>query len=401
MKNNSFQELIHPFKLSDFFESYWEKEFLLIQRRNECYFDNVLNENDLNDFLGRKDIYYPFIRMVKNGQVLPKSDYLKMPVEPGFDIVDTDKVFGIYNSGGTIIIQKGQLSIAKLSNFCDQIEFETNFSLNANLYVTQKNTQGFEPHYDTHDIFIMQIAGKKSWRLFDTFFKLPLSNHKISKDDSDSYLSKAPSTEVELLPGDLIYIPRGLVHDTFTTDSTSIHITLGIFPHTRMDLLKKVFEKTEMNEEFRKFLPTRYSSGEEKKYFSDNFKTIFKKFIDDISIDDLLRSFDNNFLAERFANTKNRLLDSKLLENVSLDTGIKIVDNLSYTIDDTTDGKISLRFYDKEIKFPKFVKASLSSIVSGNQLAIRNIAGEMDDKSKIILVRKLLLEGFLTIVNGV
>ena len=223
--------------------------------------------------------------MVKNGQVLPKAEYLKHPIETGFDIVDVDKVFDIYNSGGTIIIQKGQLSISKLSKFCNEVENETNFSLNANLYVTQKNTQGFEPHYDTHDIFILQIAGKKSWRLYDSFFNLPLSSQSISKADSDRYLTITPNSEIELLPGDLIYIPRGFVHDTFTTDSTSIHITLGVFPHTRIDLLKKMFEAAEMKEEFRKFLPTTFSSSEERNYFIENFKTIFKKFIDDFLIE--------------------------------------------------------------------------------------------------------------------
>lgn len=401
MQINSLDKLISPLSIEEFFNSYWEKECLVLQRDNHSFFDNLLNEADINEFLSRKDIYYPFIRVVKNGQVLPKSEYLKQPIETGFDIVDVDKVFGIYNSGGTIIIQKGQLSISKLSEFCNEVENETNFSLNANLYVTQKNTQGFEPHYDTHDIFILQIAGKKSWRLYDSFFNLPLSSQSISKADSDRYLTTTPDSEIELLPGDLIYIPRGFVHDTFTTDSTSIHITLGVFPHTRIDLLKKMFEATEMKEEFRKFLPTKFSSSEERNYFIENFKTIFKKFIDDFSLEEMLQTFEDNFLAERFANTQNRFSNSKLIDSISLETIIAVTKNISFKLSALPNDKISLKFYDKEIKFPKFIEEPLRSIIKAEKIEIKNIAGSIDDKSKIILTKKLLTEGFLSIVNGI
>ena len=89
----------------------------------------------------------------------------------------------------------------------------------------------------------MQISGKKCWKLFDSPFPLPLSNQPISKEDSSRYLTEIPKAEIELSPGDLLYIPRGYVHDAFTKDTSSIHITLGLFPNKRIDLLKIIIEK--------------------------------------------------------------------------------------------------------------------------------------------------------------
>jgi lysine-specific demethylase/histidyl-hydroxylase NO66 len=35
-----------------------------------------------------------------------------------------------------------------------------------NMYLTPQGTQGFAPHYDDVEVFIMQLEGKKRWRLY-------------------------------------------------------------------------------------------------------------------------------------------------------------------------------------------------------------------------------------------
>jgi ribosomal protein L16 Arg81 hydroxylase len=399
MEFRNINKLISPISIDVFSEKYWEKNYLVIKRNDEIYFDDILNRQDINDFLGRKDIYYPFIRIVHKNEALPKSEYVKKIHEPGFNIIDTDKMFSFYNDGGTIVIQKGQLSIRKLLDFCDETEQECNFSVNANIYVTPKNTAGFNAHYDTHDIFILQISGKKHWRLFDSFYNLPLNNQIISKEDSGRYSSIAPEMEVELCPGDLIYIPRGYVHDTFTKDDNSIHITLGVFPFKRVDFFRKIVDRAEKEEKFRKFLPTIFSSEEEKKFFNENFKPLLKSYIDEFSIEDLQLSFDDNFLAERYANNENRFIDTCQIDNINNETIVSVVENLSFRFLDSEDGKISLKFYDKEITFPQFIDTSLKSIASSTKIKVKEIEGSLDNVSKVILVKKLIKEGFLRIAG--
>ena len=43
-------------------------------------------------------------------------------------------------------------------------EFSTRFQ--ANIYLTPGNAQGFHPHYDSHDVFVVQLQGTKRWRVW-------------------------------------------------------------------------------------------------------------------------------------------------------------------------------------------------------------------------------------------
>ncbi|MBW4891124.1 cupin domain-containing protein [Mucilaginibacter sp. HMF5004] len=395
----NFKNLITPKTLNDFFANYWEKNYLIIKRDDRRFFDSILTKDDINAFLARKDIIYPFIRIIKDGHSLSKYEYIKASEEPDYNIIDTDKVFDVYNGGGTIAIQKAQLSISKLSDFCDSIEYETDISTNANVYVTQKNTSGFNTHYDTHDIFILQIDGKKTWRLYDSLLDLPLSSQIISDEESKKYKDVVPAIEIELLPGDMIYIPRGFVHDTFTTDNSSIHITLGVFPYTRVDFIKKILLKAEQEKEFRKFLPTKFSTDEEKEYFIKNFKLYIKNFIDEISFEDLLNSFDNNFLATRYPNNKNRFANSSQIVNMSLRSIIKLRDNVSYKYISNSNS-LAILFYDKEITFPLYLKETIDSILQTKQLSVTELRGPIDNNSKMLIAKRMVLSGLLEIIGN-
>ena len=36
------------------------------------------------------------------------------------------------------------------------------------MYITPADAQGFAPHYDDVDVFILQVEGRKLWRLYDS-----------------------------------------------------------------------------------------------------------------------------------------------------------------------------------------------------------------------------------------
>ena len=80
------------------------------------------------------------------------------------------------------------------------------------LTVTPSKKQGLAPHYDDVDIFILQIEGKKHWKLYERTQnenKFPLD---CSGDLDLSQIADAKLLlECDLCPGDLLYFPRGTV----------------------------------------------------------------------------------------------------------------------------------------------------------------------------------------------
>ena len=80
-----------------------------------------------------------------------------------------------------------------------------------NVYWTPKGTQGFAPHYDDVDVFILQVEGEKHWTLHSPLSEAEALPRHSSADFAQSQLGD-PLAEVVLRPGDMLYLPRGTVH---------------------------------------------------------------------------------------------------------------------------------------------------------------------------------------------
>ena len=86
----------------------------------------------------------------------------------------------------------------------------------ANNYLTPTKSAGFAPHWDDIDAFMVQVEGKKYWKVYapesadDT---LPLES---SGNFSDAdFAERQPVFEGWLEQGDTLYVPRGFVHQVF------------------------------------------------------------------------------------------------------------------------------------------------------------------------------------------
>lgn len=96
-----------------------------------------------------------------------------------------------------------------------------------NSYWTPANSQGFAPHYDDVDVFLIQMEGEKEWRLYDP----PEEVDYLSRHSSEDYVPEAfptPKHTLRLRAGDVLYMPRGMVHQGRTLPHThSLHITFS------------------------------------------------------------------------------------------------------------------------------------------------------------------------------
>ena len=60
-----------------------------------------------------------------------------------------------------------------------------------------------------------------------------------------------------------------------------------------------------------------------------------------------------------------------------------------------------LSYSGKTIRLPAYVEPSLRHLAETTDVAVREIPGELDDAGKLVLVRSLLREGFLTLNAGI
>ncbi len=109
----------------------------------------------------------------------------------------------------------------------------------ANVYLTPKNSQGFAPHYDDIEAFVLQVEGKKHWRVYKPLSRKEMLPRESSKNLDQDEIGE-PCLDVILEAGDLLYFPRGYIHQATTLkDFHSLHITVSVYQkQTYADLLE-------------------------------------------------------------------------------------------------------------------------------------------------------------------
>jgi ribosomal protein L16 Arg81 hydroxylase len=97
--------------------------------------------------------------------------------------------------------------LPSLANLCRAVERTFSSHFQTNIYLSPPHAQGFKTHFDSHDVFVLQVSGSKLWTLYDTGVVLPLRGQAF---DPDKHAPGPPTRELTLHSGDVLYCPRGL-----------------------------------------------------------------------------------------------------------------------------------------------------------------------------------------------
>ena len=222
-------------------------------------FDDLLSTTSVDELLAERGVRAPFIRLAKEGDLLARDCYLG---SAGFgaeitDQVDSAKVLGEFASGATIVLQGLHRLWPPLIHFVRQAVDDLGHPVQANAYITPSTNRGFDPHYDVHDVFVLQTAGQKRWIVHPPVHLHPLpsqpwTQHRAAIEDR---VAEEPVIDAVLSPGDALYLPRGWVHSAQALETTSIHLTIGVAALTGFDVARAVVDQLATLAEFRESLP--------------------------------------------------------------------------------------------------------------------------------------------------
>jgi Cupin superfamily protein len=161
-----------------------------------------------------------------------------------------------FRRGSTIRIRDVDKFDARLSHFVGEVRRYFTAQSQVNVYLTPPTKTGFPPHFDITDVFIVQCMGSKEWRIFDDYAdktELPLME---TNWDPDRFRPREPTDAITLCPGDVLYLPRGVMHQAFCTERESLHLTVSIVPLTFADLIARALKSTaEADIDFRRRVP--------------------------------------------------------------------------------------------------------------------------------------------------
>nr|CAD7423037.1 unnamed protein product [Timema monikensis] len=230
-----FSWLIDPILPEDFIKNTWETCPMVLQRSQPTYYDSLLSTPAINEMLKTHNIQY-----TKNIDITSFSEGKRETHNP-VGRAHPAVVWDYYSTGCSVRLLNPQTYIPKLRALNATLQEYFGCFVGANSYLTPPESQGFAPHYDDIEAFILQIEGKKKWRLYAPRKKQEVLPQFSSGNLTDEEIGK-PVMEVTLNPGDLLYFPRGIIHQGHTVPGChSLHITLSCYQrNTWGDLLEKV-----------------------------------------------------------------------------------------------------------------------------------------------------------------
>ncbi|XP_054829688.1 ribosomal oxygenase 2 [Eublepharis macularius] len=250
-----FESLIFPIKREEFFRDYWEQKPLLLKRENpsvaSCY-QSLFQLTDLKSLVSQGLFYGRDINVCKcvNGR---KKIFNK---DGKVNYAQLKKDFD--QKKGTIQFHQPQRFKDELWRIQENLECFFGSLVGSNVYITPPGSQGLPPHYDDVEVFILQLEGEKHWRLYKPTVHLA-QEYNVEPEDRIG----TPTHDFLLKPGDLLYFPRGTIHqaDTPPGVSHSTHVTISTYQNNSWrDLLLDVvpglvLDSAKEDIDFRKSIP--------------------------------------------------------------------------------------------------------------------------------------------------
>ena len=320
--------------------------------------------------------------MTKAGAKLDVSEYTKdlsWRPQPFSGTADVERVLSEFENGATIVLQGLHLNWQPLAEFCRSLEAELEHPAQANAYFTPRRAQGLPVHHDTHDVLSLQVAGEKRWLVYEPAWELPLKQQRYKAETMGE--PGDPVLDITLQAGDTLYLPRGWLHEAKTSETDSLHLTVGVNVYTWMDAFKAALDSCAGQVGFR-----RSPDGEPPH--------------------DLLELLGRELQPERVERRRRRklvrtrrpvlggqLTQLRALETLDVDTVVERRPTVLFDFDGTT-----LSFEGKDVTFPEEAAEDLGFVAQAQDaFTPAELPGDLDDEGRLVLVRRLVREGFLVV----
>ncbi|MYH26009.1 MAG: hypothetical protein F4156_12405 [Holophagales bacterium] len=379
--------LLDPLPPAEFENDYYEQRFLHIRRNAPAYYAGLLSVSDLDTVLGTHSAGHRDIKLVRADGDVASREYAN---DAGR--VQPLEVARHFDDGATIIFNQLQTRVPTLARLCGALGRRFSSRAQTNVYLTPPEEQGFAPHWDTHDVFVLQISGTKRWSIYDTKVKLPLRGQGFERGTPPGDVTD----ELELGPGSALYIPRGLMHSARSTGQTSLHITLGLTAFTWAEFLVESVTAAALEEEsLRRNLPREFAReefplAERERLFGEKLAFVQSRFDAEV----VWRRFADEVLAADVPLFTDLL--SQRLHGDRLTPRSRVRRRAGLLTEAVTDRETCLlRFGGREIRLPAGVWPALQFATTADEFVIEDLPDCLDAEGKLTLVARLVREGVL------
>jgi hypothetical protein len=351
----------------------------------------------------------PFLRIAKDGAVVDPRRFTTSGgagAEVG-DQVSSDAVLRLFADGCTVVLQGLHRLWPPLMEFADQLAADLGHPTQVNAYITPPSNRGFGAHYDVHDVFVLQVAGEKHWRIHEPVLPDPLRTQPWNDRPAAVAAAAAgePVIDEVLRPGDVLYLPRGFLHSAEALGAISAHLTIGVHAVTRWAAAESALELVRSlaaeDPELRRSLPLGLDLADPTALADDVPAVVaaLKSWLDRIDPAEIADGLRERTWAQVRPEPVPPLAQSAAAAGLGAGTVLRLRRRLRCLLRDAEGNRVTLiagrRYHD----FPASVRPALAELLAAGELKVGDLP-ELDPQDQLTLARRLVTESIAVVPDA-
>ncbi|MFJ5521151.1 cupin domain-containing protein [Streptomyces griseoluteus] len=218
-----------------FFQEYFNRKPLLRRGALDGRARDLVSVRQLDDIVAMETVSPAYLRIAKDGRGVPGKAYTRTVSERGAALTETvvaEQVYELFRSGGTVTWNALNHFLPAARHLAGL--FADTFACPSEVvaFLTPAGKDGYAPHHDPVDVYVIQIEGTKDWRIWE-----PLPGRRAGKASHRPEDLGRPAIETTLRAGDVLYLPHGTPHAAAAKDQVSLHLSVTVEPRRWRDLL--------------------------------------------------------------------------------------------------------------------------------------------------------------------
>jgi ribosomal protein L16 Arg81 hydroxylase len=244
-----FDHVIAPLTRDQFLMDYWTKSFL-VAKGTPGRFSDLLGWDELNAILEQHRLHPPRFRLTHEGRNIDPFRYAS-PSAGGIPRLNSGKLAACLSAGATLVLDCVEEMAPRVRQLASSFRDALHASTHVNLYAGWHSQKGLDLHFDTQEVMVLQVAGRKRWQIYRPTRLNPLPDD----EEAAPRPTDPPVWDGMLEDGDMLYIPRGWWHVAFPVGEPSLHLTLATEPPLGTHLLAWLMGKLRLHEVVRAEVP--------------------------------------------------------------------------------------------------------------------------------------------------
>jgi len=342
----------------------------------------LLTLNHVDEVVANSGLRAPAFRLVKQGRTLPQNEVTRrarIGSKPVSDLADVAAVHRAVADGATLVLQGLHRSFAPVAAFCRDLERTLTHPVQANAYLTPPVAQGLNLHQDPHAVFAVQTYGTKRWVVHPP--------------------GEAQPWDLQLTPGDVLYLPAGTRHAAQTVDTPSLHLTLGVRTVSWRQLVDRaVHAAVHEVEGLDRPLPAGWA--DQPAVLEGELARLVEQVTDrlrrDDGANDALDREGDAFWSTHPVDRSGGLRDLLEIDHLDDDTPLRRREGATAHLRSQDDGRVALDLSDRTLHLPVAVEPALRRLIDGEVARPLDLDDVMDTASRLVLCRRLVREGLLS-----